>query len=73
MKIWFETCHLDGYFEDSSVKFGIGWYHHHKDHKWKGFTVQFYGFGRVLCMNCVDNYKEYDKRINYRKSKKLET
>lgn len=67
MKIWFEHCRLDGYFEDCDVKFGIGWYRHHKDHKWFGFTIHFYLLHWVVVANYVNNWAEYDKKINYRK------
>lgn len=73
MRIWFEKCHLDSYFDDSNVKVGIGWYRHHKGHKWFGFSIHFYLYRWVVVFNYVDNYVEYDKKINYRKYKKKET
>lgn len=65
MKIWFEYCGLEGYMMDApEVKFGIGWYKHSKDHKWKGFTIQLYLSPWLVSINFVSNWKEYDKRIN---------
>lgn len=64
MKIWVESCSLKGYLTDGDVKFGIGWYRHSKNHKWFGFTVHFYLLYWLISVNFVNNYKEYDKRIN---------
>lgn len=69
MKIFFDNCRLDGYFEDSDVKFGIGWYRHHKDNKWRGWTFQVYFWPWLVNINYVSNWVEYDKKINYRKYK----
>ena len=70
MKIFFSCCDLKSYFYDEGVKFGIGWYKHHKGHKWKGFTFQLYLYFWLVCINYVNNWAEYDKKINYRKYKK---
>ena len=70
MKIWLSTCDLDCYFEDSNVKFGIGWFRHHKNHKWFGFTFHIYLLYWLVSINYVDNYKEYDKKIHYKRTKK---
>jgi hypothetical protein len=70
MKFWFDQCNLKAYMDgDSQVKLGIGWYRHHKNHKWFGFTIQFYLYFILLNFTYVDNYAEYDKKINYRKYK----
>jgi hypothetical protein len=67
VKIWFDYCGLKGYMDDDShVKLGIGWYGHSPDHKWRGFTIQFYLYRWLVNFTFVDNWKEYDKRINYR-------
>lgn len=71
MKIFFDWCHI--FKGDYDVKFGINWYKHHRDHKWKGFTITIYLLFWLVSVNFVDNYEEYDKRINrhrYRKLKK---
>jgi hypothetical protein len=69
MKLWFGYCKL--YSDDwGDVKFGIGWYRHSKNHKWFGFTVALYLLYWRVQANFVDNYKEYDKRINYRMNRK---
>lgn len=70
MRIFFNYCHLDGYIEDSNVKLGIGWYKHHKGHKYFGFTLEFYLFIWLFQFNYVDNWIEYDKKINRRFRKK---
>lgn len=66
MKIWFGHCKMC-YDYDNDVKLGIGWFVHHKDHKWKGITFIFYLIFYRVDVTCVDNFKEYDKKINYRK------
>jgi hypothetical protein len=69
MKLFFEYGHI--YREvDGDTKLGIGWYRHHKDHKWFGFTIIFYGLFRRVDVNFVSNYREYDKKINYWKYRK---
>jgi hypothetical protein len=66
MKLWFDYCNLSGYMiDDSNVKFGIGWYRHSKDHKWFGLTIQFYMLYWLVNIHFVDNYAEYDKKVNY--------
>lgn len=71
MKIWFDYCNLSGYMmDDSNVKLGIGWYNHSSKHKWFGFTIQFYLLYWLIHVNFVDNYAEYDKKINYWKYRK---
>lgn len=67
MKIWVEKCVLGYYLADCDVKFGIGWYRHHKDHKWKGLTISFYCCYWLLNIHFVSNYKEYVNRMNYRR------
>jgi hypothetical protein len=70
MKIFFSQCDLRSYmYGDSNVKLGIGWYRHHKDHKWFGLTVEFYLLFWMVNVNFVSNWKEYDKRINRRRGK----
>ena len=66
MKIWFEYCGLNGYLSDDAadVKFGIGWYKHSENHKWRGLTIQLYLFPWLVSINFVNNWVEYDKRIN---------
>lgn len=72
MKLWFEYCNLESYLSgDSGPKFGFGWYRHHKHHKWFGITFQVFIYFLLFQVNFVDNYKEYDKRINYRKYRKI--
>lgn len=66
MRLFFNYCHLNSY-SDSDVKFGIGWYRHFKGHKWFGFSITLYLLTRMITINYVSNYKEYDKRINHRK------
>lgn len=66
MKLWFDYCLLDIFFDDSNVKFGIGWYKHHKKHKWKGLTIEFYLYKRIVFLNWVSNWAEYDNKINRR-------
>jgi hypothetical protein len=68
MKLFFGYCDLRGFFDDNNVKLGIGWYRHSKDHEWWGLTVEFYLIKWYVNCNFVSNYKEYDKRINYRHS-----
>ena len=63
MKVWLSNCDLNSYLDDSNVKFGIGWYKHHRSHKWKGLTIEFYLYKWILMVNMVDNYAEYQKRI----------
>lgn len=70
MKLWFEQCPLEYLHEDSNVKFGIGWYRHHRRLKWWGVTVEFYVFKWMISANYVSNWQEYDKKINWRKYKK---
>jgi len=66
MKILFDYCSLKHYTDgDTEVKFGIGWYKHHKSNKWWGFTIQFYFMPWLFNVTYVDNWKEYDKKINY--------
>lgn len=48
------------------VKFGLGWFRHHKNHKWFGFTIAFYCFNNRLSLTFVGNHEEYYKKINYR-------
>ena len=66
MKIWFSHCRLSDYTEEN-VKFGIGWYGHHRDYKWRGFSVHLYLLYFLVTVNIVDNYKEYDKRMNHKR------
>jgi len=70
MKILFNCCVLDYYFDGCNVKFGIGWYRHSKKHKWWGLTVEFYLFKWIVIATYVSNRQEYDKKINYRRHKK---
>lgn len=69
MKLWFDYCKLYD-LEDNNVKFGIGWYRHHKGHRWWGLTIELYGFGHKFLVHYVDNWAEYDKRINSYKYRK---
>ena len=70
MKIWFDCCDLDYFFTDSNVKLGIGWYRHFKGHKWWGATIEIYLIRKIVFINFVSNWKEYDKRMNFRKNEK---
>jgi hypothetical protein len=66
MKALFSYCHLPSFVSDSHVnpKIGFGWYKHHKDNKWRGITVEFYLFKWIFFITFVDNYEEYNKKIN---------
>ena len=67
MKLWLDSCRLSGYMDaDCDVKLGIGWFRHHKDHKWKGLTIHLYLYVWLVGIHVVDNYKEYNKKINYK-------
>lgn len=71
MKIWADKCSLQHYLSgDCDVKFGVGWYRHHKDHKWRGLTISFYCYYWLLNIHLVSNYKEYSKKVNCRRIKK---
>jgi hypothetical protein len=69
MKLWFSCCNLKSYLTDDNVKFGLGWYRHHKDHKWFGFSVQFYLYFWLIDFHFVDNWQEYDKKINHKRKR----
>lgn len=69
MKLLFDYYSLQHEFKDTNVKFGIGWYRHHTNHPWFGFSVQFYLYFWVFHITYVDNFKAYDERVNYRKHK----
>lgn len=59
MKIWFDMCHS----WEEAPKVGIDWYKHHKNHSWKGFTLQFFFFKYVFEINYVNNYKKYKQKF----------
>lgn len=71
MRIFFNHNTLDSYHNDSCVKFGIGWYRHHKSHKWFGITIELYLLYWVVSGNFVSNYKEYRKRMDWKHSDHL--
>jgi hypothetical protein len=64
MRVWLDCNILDHFFDDSSVKLGIGWYRHHPDHRWKGITIHIYLLRWLVSINLVDNWVEYNKKIN---------
>lgn len=71
MKILFDYCHLnlkdsDGilYNDWGDVKFGIGWLRHSKRNKWFGFDLVLHFYPWRITITFVDNWKEYDKKIN---------
>jgi len=68
MKAWFEWCHM--FPGDYPVKFGIDWYVHAKPVKmfkpWRGLTITFYLFKRLVNLNIVMDYEAYQARMNYR-------
>ena len=67
MRILFDYFYPQ-YMEDNHTKFGIGWYRHHREHKWFGLTVDFYlpfiGFNVTFVSDIV----AYNKRMNFRYS-----
>ena len=69
MKLWFDWNCNDNTYSDSNVKLGIGWYRHHKDHKWWGLSVEIYLFSRYIAIHYVSDYDAYDRKINRRKYK----
>ncbi len=70
MKLLFDRCNLQSYFDDSNVRLGMGWYRHSKDHKWWGITVEFYLLYWMITATFVNDFDAYDRKINYRKYKK---
>lgn len=64
MKAWFEFTY-SYLFKEENLYLGFGYYKHGEHHNWKGFTIQFFLFQWVFVFNYVNNYKEYDKRINW--------
>ena len=64
MKIWYECgpCPDD-------PKLFIDWYKHHKDHKWKGFTMTFGALGELVQFTWVNDYKKYKKGMKLRRKK----
>lgn len=67
MKIWFDWN--DNTYSDCNIKLGIGWFRHHEGYNWWGLTVEIYLIKRSMTITYVDNYNEYDRKINYRKYK----
>lgn len=66
MRILFNYNALLGFEDDwGDVKFGIGWFKHHPGHKWRGFDIIFYLYWYRVNFTFVNNWKEYDKKINY--------
>jgi hypothetical protein len=66
MKVLFNHCRLIN--DDwGDTKLGIGWFKHHPDLKWKGFDLVFYLLFWRVNVTYVSNWKEYDKKINYRR------
>jgi len=70
MKLLFDHNQMCDYFEDSNIKFGIGWYRHHKDHPWFGFSLEFYLLYWMFSVTFVSDFDAYDRKINYRKYRK---
>ncbi len=66
MKIWL-NCSIK--YEDNDVWLGLGSFKHHKDHKWKGWTLHIYLFKWMISFNYVSNWKEYNNRMKWRKQK----
>ncbi len=67
MKLLFNYCDLRGFMDGAAdVKLGVGWYKHHKDHKWWGFTLEFYLLFCYVNFTYVSDYKAYKKRMSYR-------
>lgn len=66
MRAWFDCNILDFYFDDSNVKFGIGWFRHSKNHPYKGITIEFYLFKYLVHLTIVNNIVEYDNTMNRR-------
>ena len=71
MKIWVDCCNLGSFLDgtDLYTKLGIGWYRHSKNHKWFGVTIELYLVRWLINIYYVDNYKEYDLRINQRRKR----
>jgi hypothetical protein len=69
MKLFFDSGSLKDYLfgTGESIKFGLGWYRHHKSYKYFGITFQFYLYFWLVNMTFVSDYNEYDKRINRRR------